>query len=133
MRFEFLRRCLSILDGVVQKRGADQYRLSDASFSTEQMRQGNGVIDIGRGLGVLTLLIAMFPGGELQRSEDQPQGVAVDRPAACHALHCSSLICLCLSFEPGRQICRVPGCRAPWAGGMIISHRGYLEHPWVRL
>ena len=64
-QFDQLLECgLRVLNRVVQQRGYQHVFILNAAFIRKYVRQSNGVIDIGRRVGVFPSLVSMFIGSE---------------------------------------------------------------------
>ena len=63
--------CLRIFDGIMQKSTAYHMYICDMTFVAKDIDQGNGVIDIGEGIGVLAALISVFVCCKVKRSYQQ--------------------------------------------------------------
>ena len=61
---ELLFGRFGVLNCVVQNGGNQDALVLDASFVREDVRKGDGVVDIWGGAGVLAALVAVFVGGE---------------------------------------------------------------------
>ena len=72
---QFLGGGFGVLQDVVQHGGAEHHGVVHAAQLRQHLGQCNGVVDVGRGLGVLAALVAVLLGREGHGLDEQREGV----------------------------------------------------------
>ena len=71
--FQFLTGGLSIFDRVVKDGSLQRGEVGDTAHATENLRDFDGMIDVGARIAALAALVAMFVGCKMQGGEKSSQ------------------------------------------------------------